>query len=125
MGYENYFLLLCIQTREVEGNTSFHELYNNPHCICRSNNRIVDLSYTMTLEDYGLVKMREIFVSESSQVNAVVNSRPDPGAKVFLGVPFAFLSHPRACLLWVRGRLLLLLLQLLALLRSRWSPGRP
>ncbi|XP_052011142.1 centrosomal protein of 120 kDa isoform X2 [Apodemus sylvaticus] len=32
-----------------------------------SNNRIVDLSYTLTLEDYGLVKMREIFVSESSQ----------------------------------------------------------
>ncbi|XP_037657008.1 centrosomal protein of 120 kDa isoform X1 [Choloepus didactylus] len=32
-----------------------------------SNNRIVDLSYTVTLEDYGLVKMREIFVSDSSQ----------------------------------------------------------
>ncbi|KAM4860825.1 centrosomal protein of 120 kDa isoform 1-T1 [Thomomys bottae] len=31
-----------------------------------ANNRIVDLSYTVTLEDYGLVKMREIFVSESS-----------------------------------------------------------
>ncbi|DAA27694.1 centrosomal protein of 120 kDa [Bos taurus] len=33
-----------------------------------SNNRIVDLSYTVTLEDYGLVKMREIFVSDSSQL---------------------------------------------------------
>ncbi|XP_062045241.1 centrosomal protein of 120 kDa [Lepus europaeus] len=32
-----------------------------------SNNRIVDLSYTITLEDYGLVKMREVFVSDSSQ----------------------------------------------------------
>ncbi|XP_042530326.1 centrosomal protein of 120 kDa isoform X1 [Dipodomys spectabilis] len=31
-----------------------------------ANNRIVDLSYTVILEDYGLVKMREIFVSESS-----------------------------------------------------------
>uniref|UniRef100_A0A667H558 Centrosomal protein of 120 kDa n=1 Tax=Lynx canadensis TaxID=61383 RepID=A0A667H558_LYNCA len=33
----------------------------------RSNNRIMDLSYTVTLEDYGLVKMREILVSDSSQ----------------------------------------------------------
>ncbi|XP_044914210.1 centrosomal protein of 120 kDa isoform X4 [Felis catus] len=32
-----------------------------------SNNRIMDLSYTVTLEDYGLVKMREILVSDSSQ----------------------------------------------------------
>jgi hypothetical protein len=31
----------------------------------------------MTLEDYGLVKMREIFVSESSQVSVV--TIPDPG----------------------------------------------
>lgn len=37
--------------------------------ICRSNNRIMDLSYTVTLEDYGLVKMREILVSDSSQVS--------------------------------------------------------
>lgn len=28
----------------------------------------MDLSYTVTLEDYGLVKMREILVSDSSQV---------------------------------------------------------
>uniref|UniRef100_A0ABI7YQ22 C2 domain-containing protein n=1 Tax=Felis catus TaxID=9685 RepID=A0ABI7YQ22_FELCA len=33
-----------------------------------SNNRIMDLSYTVTLEDYGLVKMREILVSDSSQL---------------------------------------------------------
>ncbi|CAO2594050.1 Centrosomal protein of 120 kDa [Lemmus lemmus] len=39
-----------------------------------SNNRIVDLSYTMTLEDYGLVKMREVFVSESSQ--SAVQQKP-------------------------------------------------
>lgn len=32
-----------------------------------SNNRIINLSYTMTLEDYGILKTREIFVSESSQ----------------------------------------------------------
>ncbi|XP_060033469.1 centrosomal protein of 120 kDa [Erinaceus europaeus] len=32
-----------------------------------STNKILELSYTVTLEDYGLVKMREIFVSESSQ----------------------------------------------------------
>ncbi|XP_036164880.1 centrosomal protein of 120 kDa isoform X5 [Myotis myotis] len=33
----------------------------------RSNNRIINLSYTMTLEDYGILKTREIFVSDSSQ----------------------------------------------------------
>uniref|UniRef100_A0ABI7YPG7 C2 domain-containing protein n=1 Tax=Felis catus TaxID=9685 RepID=A0ABI7YPG7_FELCA len=37
------------------------------NCMLRSNNRIMDLSYTVTLEDYGLVKMREILVSDSSQ----------------------------------------------------------
>ncbi|EDL09905.1 expressed sequence AU016693, isoform CRA_d [Mus musculus] len=41
-----------------------------------SNNRILDLSYTMTLEDYGLVKMREIFVSESSQGVPAVDQKP-------------------------------------------------
>ncbi|CAO2594051.1 Centrosomal protein of 120 kDa [Lemmus lemmus] len=41
-----------------------------------SNNRIVDLSYTMTLEDYGLVKMREVFVSESSQGLSAVQQKP-------------------------------------------------
>ncbi|XP_058533478.1 centrosomal protein of 120 kDa [Ochotona princeps] len=41
-----------------------------------SNNRIVDLSYTTTLEDYGLVKMREIFVSDSSQGLAAVSQKP-------------------------------------------------
>uniref|UniRef100_A0A3Q1M6Z5 Centrosomal protein of 120 kDa n=1 Tax=Bos taurus TaxID=9913 RepID=A0A3Q1M6Z5_BOVIN len=42
----------------------------------RSNNRIVDLSYTVTLEDYGLVKMREIFVSDSSQGLSAVQQKP-------------------------------------------------
>ncbi|XP_055478756.1 centrosomal protein of 120 kDa isoform X2 [Psammomys obesus] len=41
-----------------------------------SNNRIVDLSYTVTLEDYGLVKMREIFVSDSSQGLSLVQQKP-------------------------------------------------
>lgn len=41
--------------------------------ICRSNNRIMDLSYTVTLEDYGLVKVREILVSDSSQVSIPEN----------------------------------------------------
>ncbi|XP_049729513.1 centrosomal protein of 120 kDa [Elephas maximus indicus] len=41
-----------------------------------SNNRIVDLSYTVTLEDYGLVKMREIFVSESSQGLPALPQKP-------------------------------------------------
>ncbi|XP_012583500.1 PREDICTED: centrosomal protein of 120 kDa [Condylura cristata] len=41
-----------------------------------SNNRIIDLSYTMTLEDYGLVKMREIFVSDSSQGLSAAHQKP-------------------------------------------------
>ncbi|XP_048705339.1 centrosomal protein of 120 kDa isoform X4 [Caretta caretta] len=32
-----------------------------------TNNRIAELSYTVTLEDYGLVKMHEVLVSDSSQ----------------------------------------------------------
>ncbi|KAM6106197.1 centrosomal protein of 120 kDa isoform 2-T2 [Pterocles gutturalis] len=32
-----------------------------------SGNRIAELSYAITLEDYGLVKMQEVLVSESSQ----------------------------------------------------------
>ncbi|XP_073734690.1 centrosomal protein of 120 kDa isoform X4 [Callorhinus ursinus] len=42
----------------------------------RSNNRIMDLSYTVTLEDYGLVKMREILVSDSSQGLSAVQQKP-------------------------------------------------
>ncbi|XP_047585599.1 centrosomal protein of 120 kDa isoform X2 [Lutra lutra] len=41
-----------------------------------SNNRIMDLSYTVTLEDYGLVKMREILVSDSSQALSAVQQKP-------------------------------------------------
>ncbi|XP_036884685.1 centrosomal protein of 120 kDa isoform X2 [Sturnira hondurensis] len=41
-----------------------------------SNNRIISLSYTMTLEDYGLVKTREIFVSDSSQGLAAAQQKP-------------------------------------------------
>uniref|UniRef100_A0A8C8R9R2 Centrosomal protein of 120 kDa n=1 Tax=Pelusios castaneus TaxID=367368 RepID=A0A8C8R9R2_9SAUR len=32
-----------------------------------ANNRIAELSYSLTLEDYGLVKMHEVLVSDSSQ----------------------------------------------------------
>ncbi|XP_073734691.1 centrosomal protein of 120 kDa isoform X5 [Callorhinus ursinus] len=46
------------------------------NCILRSNNRIMDLSYTVTLEDYGLVKMREILVSDSSQGLSAVQQKP-------------------------------------------------
>lgn len=37
--------------------------------IYRSGNRVAELSYAITLEDYGLVKMQEVLVSDSSQVN--------------------------------------------------------
>ncbi|XP_004696637.1 centrosomal protein of 120 kDa isoform X1 [Echinops telfairi] len=41
-----------------------------------SSNKIVEISYTVTLEDYGLVKMREVFVSESSQGFSAVPQKP-------------------------------------------------
>ncbi|KAM5300589.1 centrosomal protein of 120 kDa isoform 1-T1 [Ctenodactylus gundi] len=41
-----------------------------------SSNRIVELSYTVTLEDYGLVKVREIFVSDSSQGLPAIQQKP-------------------------------------------------
>ncbi|KAK2507418.1 hypothetical protein MC885_014461, partial [Smutsia gigantea] len=41
-----------------------------------SDNRIIDLSYTVTLEDYGLVKMREIFISDSSQGLSATQQKP-------------------------------------------------
>ncbi|KAJ7425430.1 centrosomal protein of 120 kDa [Pitangus sulphuratus] len=37
------------------------------NCILRSGNRIAELSYATTLEDYGLVKVQEVMVSDSSQ----------------------------------------------------------
>ncbi|TKC41958.1 hypothetical protein EI555_010916 [Monodon monoceros] len=56
-----------------------------------SNNRIVDLSYTVTLEDYGLVKMREIFVSDSSQGVSAVQQKPS-------SVPPEIQTEPRETL---------------------------
>lgn len=32
---------------------------------------MAELSYTMTLEDYGLVKINEVIVSDSSQVSEI------------------------------------------------------
>ncbi|CAI9543594.1 unnamed protein product [Staurois parvus] len=45
-----------------------------------SKGKVADLSYTITLADYGLVKVREVVVSESSQVlsSAVQNPPPAP-----------------------------------------------
>uniref|UniRef100_K7EAE9 Centrosomal protein of 120 kDa n=1 Tax=Ornithorhynchus anatinus TaxID=9258 RepID=K7EAE9_ORNAN len=43
-----------------------------------TNKKIADLSYTVTLEDYGLVKMQEIFVSDSSQALPVPETQPKP-----------------------------------------------
>ncbi|XP_070791796.1 centrosomal protein of 120 kDa isoform X1 [Pituophis catenifer annectens] len=44
------------------------------------SNKIADLSYIVTLEDYGLVKMHEVLVSDSSRVNEHVSFQ-------LLGVP--------------------------------------
>ncbi|XP_036596776.1 centrosomal protein of 120 kDa isoform X1 [Trichosurus vulpecula] len=41
-----------------------------------TNNRIADLSYTLTLEDHGLVKIREILISESAQGLAAIQQKP-------------------------------------------------
>ncbi|XP_074062052.1 centrosomal protein of 120 kDa isoform X2 [Macrotis lagotis] len=41
-----------------------------------TNNRIADLSYTLTLEDHGLVKIREIIITESSQALAAIQQKP-------------------------------------------------
>ncbi|XP_006764451.1 PREDICTED: centrosomal protein of 120 kDa [Myotis davidii] len=52
------------------GEQCWHQTYSEsvPFIAAQgSNNRIINLSYTMTLEDYGILKTREIFVSDSSQ----------------------------------------------------------
>ncbi|XP_018426560.1 PREDICTED: centrosomal protein of 120 kDa [Nanorana parkeri] len=41
-----------------------------------SKGKVADLSYALTLEDYGLVRVREVVVSESSQSSAVQNPPP-------------------------------------------------
>ncbi|NXU57883.1 CE120 protein, partial [Turnix velox] len=43
-----------------------------------SSNRIAELSYTITLEDYGCVKMQEILVSDSSQCAGAGQQQPVP-----------------------------------------------
>ncbi|KAM3937125.1 centrosomal protein of 120 kDa [Leptodactylus fuscus] len=43
-----------------------------------SENRVAELSYTITLEDYGLLKEREDVVSESTQSSACQNPPPQP-----------------------------------------------
>ncbi|KAM5193093.1 centrosomal protein of 120 kDa isoform 2-T2 [Mantella aurantiaca] len=43
-----------------------------------SKSKVADLSYTITLADYGLVKVREVVVSESSQSSAIQNPPPAP-----------------------------------------------
>ncbi|XP_071586495.1 centrosomal protein of 120 kDa isoform X3 [Heliangelus exortis] len=46
-----------------------------------SGNRIAELSYAITLEDYGLVKMQEILVSDSSQCIGAGQQRHVPHAQ--------------------------------------------
>lgn len=46
--------------------------------IFRSGNRIAELSYAITLEDYGLVKMHEVLVSDSSQCVGAGQQRHAP-----------------------------------------------
>lgn len=41
---------------------------SNIYSYFRSNGKVADLSFTITVADYGLVKVREVVVSESSQV---------------------------------------------------------
>ncbi|KFO99882.1 Centrosomal protein of 120 kDa, partial [Calypte anna] len=46
-----------------------------------SGNRIAELSYAITLEDYGLVKMQEVLVSDSSQCIGAGQQRHVPHAQ--------------------------------------------
>lgn len=41
---------------------------SNVYSSFRSKGKVADLSFTITVADYGLVKVREVVVSESSQV---------------------------------------------------------
>ncbi|NWR74253.1 CE120 protein, partial [Centropus unirufus] len=54
-----------------------------------SGNRIADLSYSVTLEDYGLVKVQEILVSDSSQCVGAGQQRHVPHSQ-----PRAPENHP-------------------------------
>ncbi|XP_056393317.1 centrosomal protein of 120 kDa isoform X2 [Hyla sarda] len=48
-----------------------------------SEKRVANLTYTITLEDYGLVKAREVVVSDSSQSSALPNPpQPPPSPKL-------------------------------------------
>ncbi|XP_061874900.1 centrosomal protein of 120 kDa isoform X2 [Colius striatus] len=54
-----------------------------------SGNRIAELSYTVTLEDYGLVKMQEVLMSDSSQCVDAGQERHVPHSQ-----PHAPENHP-------------------------------
>ncbi|XP_069818747.1 centrosomal protein of 120 kDa isoform X2 [Dendropsophus ebraccatus] len=43
-----------------------------------SENRVADLTYTITLEDYGLVKARQVVLSDTSQSSALQNPPSPP-----------------------------------------------
>ncbi|PIO32641.1 hypothetical protein AB205_0076810, partial [Aquarana catesbeiana] len=51
---------------------------SNVYSYFRSKGKVADLSFTITVADYGLVKVREVVVSESSQSSAVQNPPPAP-----------------------------------------------
>ncbi|XP_062456187.1 centrosomal protein of 120 kDa isoform X3 [Rhea pennata] len=54
----------------ANGEQCWRQIYNETISITAaqgSSNRIAELSYTIALEDYGLVKMHEVLVSDSSQ----------------------------------------------------------
>ncbi|XP_025919701.1 centrosomal protein of 120 kDa isoform X2 [Apteryx mantelli] len=54
----------------ANGEQCWRQTYNETISVTaaqRSSNRIAELSYAITLEDYGLVKMHEVLVSDSSQ----------------------------------------------------------
>ncbi|XP_075692280.1 centrosomal protein of 120 kDa [Rhinoderma darwinii] len=67
------------------GNHCWRQTFNEKASVTPiegSENKVADLSYTITLEDYGLVKVREVLVSESSQSSAFQNPpQPPPSPK--------------------------------------------
>ncbi|XP_040271889.1 centrosomal protein of 120 kDa isoform X2 [Bufo bufo] len=59
-------------------------------------NRVADLSYAVTLEDYGPVKEREVVVSESAQSSAAQNPPPRPPSPKHASEPRETLEYKAA-----------------------------
>uniref|UniRef100_A0A8D0L370 Centrosomal protein of 120 kDa n=1 Tax=Sphenodon punctatus TaxID=8508 RepID=A0A8D0L370_SPHPU len=62
----------------ANGEQCWRQTYSETISVTAAQGRIAELTYTMTLEDYGLVKMHEVVVSDSSQSHHVPETQPEP-----------------------------------------------